>query len=161
MKHTKISLLAGLGLIGSQWAFAESPKLEPAPETKKQPVKDSYYDVTVQDDYRWLEDLKSSEVKTWAEQQNQRSEKFLAALPGRSAIAEEMKKLTSIQPISYGDIQLTAGKIFALKFDPKKQQQFLVVLEAADRPESERSVCDPNIIDSAGTTAIDWFVPSP
>jgi len=56
MKRTKISLLVGLGLIGSQWAFAESPKLEPAPETKKQPVKDSYYDVTVEDDYRWLED---------------------------------------------------------------------------------------------------------
>jgi prolyl oligopeptidase len=161
MKRTKISLLAGLGLIGSHWAFAETPRLEPAAETKKQPVKDSYYGVTIQDDYRWLEDLKSPEVKTWAEQQNQRSEKFLAALPGRSAIAEEMKKLTSVQPISYGDIQLIAGKIFALKFDPKKQQQFLVVLEAADRPESERPVCDPNIIDSAGTTAIDWFVPSP
>jgi prolyl oligopeptidase len=161
MKRTKITLLAGLGLIGSQWVFAESPKLEPAPETKKQPVTDSYYDVTVQDDYRWLEDLKSPQVKAWAEQQNQRSEKFLAALPGRSAIAEEVKTLTSVQPISYGNIQLIAGKVFALKFDPKKQQQFLVVLEAADRPESERPVCDPNIIDSTGTTAIDWFVPSP
>jgi prolyl oligopeptidase len=161
MKLTKITLLAWVGLIGSQWASAASPKLEPAPETKKQPVKDSYYDVTVQDDYRWLEDLKSPEVKAWAEKQNQRSERFLAALPGRAEIAEEMKKLTSIQPISYGDLQLVAGKIFALKFDPKKQQQSLVVLDAADRPESERPVCDPNEIDSAGTTAIDWFVPSP
>jgi prolyl oligopeptidase len=158
---TKFSLLLWLGLIGSEWALAASPKLDPAPETKKQPVKDSYYRVTVQDDYRWLEDLKSPEVKAWAEKQTQRSEKFLAALPGRSAMAEEVKKLISVQPISYGDVQLAAGRIFALKFDPKKQQQSLVVLDSADRPESERAVCDPNVIDSTSTTAIDWFVPSP
>jgi prolyl oligopeptidase len=161
MKLTKISLLAVFGLVGSQWAFAESPKLEPAPETKKQPVKDIYWGVTVQDDYRWLEDLKNPEVKAWAEKQNQRTEKFLGALPGRAAIGEEVKKLISIQPISYGDVQLVAGKIYALKFDPKRQQPSLVIIDAPDRPESERAVCDPNVIDSAGTTAIDWFVPSP
>jgi prolyl oligopeptidase len=135
--------------------------LESPPETKKQPVKDNYFGTTIEDDYRWLEDLKSPEVKAWAEKQDQRTEKFLAALPGRTAIAEEVKKLISVQPISYGDVQLVAGKIFALKFDPKKQQQSLVVLDAADRPESERAICDPNVLDSAGTTAIDWFVPSP
>jgi prolyl oligopeptidase len=161
IKLKNIPLFVCLGLAGSQWAFAAPPKLESAPETKKQPVKDSYYGTTIQDDYRWLEDLKSPGVKAWAEKQNQRSEKFLAALPGRTAIAEEMKKLISVQPISYGAIQFAGGKIFALKFDPKKQQQSLVVLESADRPETERSVCDPNEIDSAGTTAIDWFVPSP
>jgi prolyl oligopeptidase len=161
MKFAKISSLVWFGLIGSQCAFAVSPKLEPAPETKKQPVKDSYYGVTVQDDYRWLEDLKSPEVKAWAEKQTQRAEKFLAALPGRTAIADEVRKLISIQPISYGDIQLVAGKVFALKLDPKKQQPSVVVLDAVDRPESERAICDPNAIDSAGTTAIDWFVPSP
>src|SRR5260221_481272 len=74
MKLTKISLLVWFGLLGSQWTLAASPELEPAPEAKKQPVKDSYYGVTVQDDYRWLEDLKSPEVKAWAEKQTQRAE---------------------------------------------------------------------------------------
>jgi len=161
MKFTKISLLVWFGLVGSQWALAVSPELEPAPEAKKQPVKDNYYGVTVQDDYRWLEDLKSPEVKAWSEKQTQRAEKFLMALPGRSAIADEVRKLISVQPISYSGVQLVAGKIFALKFDPKKQQPSVVVLDAADRPESERAICDPNLIDSTGATAIDWFVPSP
>ena len=160
-KLKKALLFVSLGLIGSDWVFATVPKLESAPEAKKQPVNDTYYGTTVRDDYRWLEDLKSPEVKAWAEKQNQRTEKFLMALPGRAAIAEELKKLVSVQPISYGAIQLAGGKIFALKFDPKKQQQSLVVLKSADRPETERSVCDPNAIDSAGATAIDWFVPSP
>ncbi|HEX3446450.1 MAG TPA: prolyl oligopeptidase family serine peptidase [Chthoniobacterales bacterium] len=161
MKFAKISLLVWLGLIGAQWAVAVSPRLEPAPETKKEPVKDSYYGITISDDYRWLEDLKNPEVGTWAQKQSQRAEKFLAALPGRAAIADEVRKLISTQPISYGDVQLAAGKTFARKFDPKKQQPSVVVLDAADRPESERPICDPNVIDSAGKTAVDWFVPSP
>jgi prolyl oligopeptidase len=160
-KLGKILLFIGVSWIGSPWVFAVGPQLESPPETRKQPVKDNYFGTTIEDDYRWLEDLKSPEVKAWAEKQDQRTEKFLAALPGRTAIAEEVKKLISVQPISYGNVQLVAGKIFALKFDPKKQQQSLVVLDAADRPESERAICDPNVLDSAGTTAIDWFVPSP
>jgi Serine proteases of the peptidase family S9A len=161
MKRTKISLLAGFSLIGAQWAVAAPPKLEPAPQTKKQPVEDSYYGTTISDDYRWLEDLKSPEVKAWAQKQTQRAEKFLAALPGRAAIADEVRNLISAQPISYGDVRLVAEKIFALKFDPKKQQPSVVVLDGTDRPESERAICDPNVIDSAGKTAVDWFVPSP
>jgi prolyl oligopeptidase len=161
MKFTKIALLVCLGFIGAKWAVAASPKLEPAPETKKQPVQDGYFGTTISDDYRWLEDLKSPEVKAWAQKQTQRAENFLAALPGRAAIADEVRKLISAQPISYGDVQLAAGKIFALKFDPKKQQPSVVVLDGADRPESERAICDPNVIDSTGKTAVDWFVASP
>jgi prolyl oligopeptidase len=161
MKRTKISLVVCLGLVGSQWAVAASPKLEPAPETKKQPVKDSYYGITISDDYRWLEDLKSPEVQVWAQKQTQRAEKFLGALPGRAAIAHEVRKLISAQPISYSDVQLAAGKTFALKFDPKKQQPSVVVLDNPNRLESERAVCDPNVIDPTGKTAVDWFVPSP
>jgi prolyl oligopeptidase len=161
MRFTTILLLAWFGLIWSHGALAESPELDPAPETKKQPVKDDYSGTVIQDDYRWLEDLKSPEVKAWAEKQNQRSKKFLEALPGRAAIADELKKLVVAQPISYRGVQIAGGKIFAFKLDPKKQQPSLVVLDAPDKPDSERSLCDPNVIDSAGTTAIDWFVPSP
>jgi prolyl oligopeptidase len=161
MKFTTISLITCFGLIGTQGAFAQSPKLDPAPETRKQPVKDDYSGTVIQDDYRWLEDLKSPEVKAWAEKQNQRSKKFLEALPGRAAIGDELRKLVAVQPISYGGIQIAGGKIFAFKSDPKKQQPSLVILDAPDQPDSERSLCDPNVIDSAGATAIDWFVPSP
>src|ERR1700757_1340079 len=115
MKFAKILLLVWLGLVGASWAVAASPGLEPVPETKKQPVKDSYYETTISDDYRWLEDLKSPEVKAWAQKQTQRTEKFLAALPGRAAIADDVRKLISAQPISYSDVQLLAGKIFAFK----------------------------------------------
>jgi prolyl oligopeptidase len=47
-----------------------------------------------------------------------------------------------------------------MKFQPPKQQPLLVTLTSADDLKSEKVVLDPNILDSKGTTAIDWFVPS-
>jgi hypothetical protein len=42
IKLKKALLFVSLGLIGSDWVFATVPKLESAPEAKKQPVNDTY-----------------------------------------------------------------------------------------------------------------------
>ena len=47
-----------------------------------------------------------------------------------------------------------------MKFQPPKQQPLLVTLASADDLKSEKVVIDPNVIDTKGTTAIDWFEPS-
>src|SRR6266545_4483206 len=47
-----------------------------------------------------------------------------------------------------------------MKFQPPKQQPVLVTLASADDLKSEKVVLDPNLLDTKGTTAIDWFVPS-
>ena len=136
-------------------------QMEPPPPTNKQPVTDTYEGVTVRDDYQWLEQLGDEKVTAWAKAQNERAQKYLDGLPGRTQLAAEIKKLISSIPPSFKGIKVSANKIFALKFVPTKQQQFLVVLDGPDSPESEKSVCDPNVIDPSGATAIDWFVPSP
>jgi prolyl oligopeptidase len=50
--------------------------------------------------------------------------------------------------------------LFAIKLQPPKQQPLLVTLASADDLKSEKVVLDPNALDTKGTTAIDWFVPS-
>jgi prolyl oligopeptidase PreP (S9A serine peptidase family) len=50
--------------------------------------------------------------------------------------------------------------LFAMKSQPPKEQPFLIALESPDKPASERIVVDPNRLDSGGTTAIDFHVPS-
>jgi prolyl oligopeptidase len=140
---------------------ANVPALPAAPATTTQPVTDSFGSVTVRDDYRWLEQLNDPKVKAWAETQNERSQKFLNALPGRAELAAQIKKLITATPPSLALIQVVANKIFALKVDPAKQQPFVVVVNSEDDPSSEKAVCDPNAIDQSGKTAIDWFVPSP
>src|SRR5262245_42524391 len=62
--------------------------------------------------------------------------------------------------ISYGGLEWRGGKLFATKFEPPKQQPFLIVLDSADDLASARVLVDPNQLDSRGTTAIDFFVPS-
>jgi prolyl oligopeptidase len=140
---------------------ASVPYLETAPATSKQPVTDNFGGVSVRDDYRWLEQLTDPKVKAWAEKQNERSQKFLAALPGRSQLAAQIKKLITSTPPNVGFVQVVGDEIFAFKFDPAKQQAFVVVLSSPDDPSSEKSVCDPNTLDPSAATAIDWFVPSP
>ena len=159
-------LVFALGLVWSMF-FSESagragvPQVDPAPRTSKQPVTDTYYGVSVRDNYRWLEQLDGSNVKSWAEAQNQRTQKFLNAFPDRIELAAQIKKLISTLPPSLSGIKISADKIFALKFDPAKQQEFVVVLDGPDNPGGGKPVCDPNVIDPSGATAIDWFVPSP
>jgi prolyl oligopeptidase len=142
-------------------AQADAPPLGRAPATVKEPVYDTYHGVTVRDDYRWLEQLQDPRVKVWAEAENERAQKWLGALPGRSQLVAKIKQLISSIPSSFSRIQISANKIFALKFDPAKQQKFVVVLDDPDNRGSEKTVCDPNLIDPSGATAIDWFVPSP
>ncbi len=142
-------------------SWGSGPPLEPAPATKKVPVTDTYFGTQVRDDYQWLEQLEDPTVKAWAKAQSARASSFLNALPGRAQLAAQVKKLVSDSPQALADLQLAGGKIFALKFDPAKQQRFIVTLDSSDNPVGEKSVCDPNVIDPTGSTAIDWFVPSP
>jgi prolyl oligopeptidase len=148
-------------LFPQQSSWGSDPELALAPPTEEESVTDTYFGTRVRDDYRWLERLDDSKVKAWAAAQNARAQSFLAALPGRTQLAAQVKKLFSSTPPTFGDLQIVGGKIFALKFDPAKQQKFLVLLDSPDNPGSEKSVCDPNAIDPSSATAIDWFVPSP
>ncbi len=148
-------------LIPQPSGWASEPRLEAAPPTKKEPVTDTFFGIKVQDDYRWLEQLDDPEVKTWAAAQNARAQGFLDALPGRTELAAQVKKLVSSAPPAFENLQIAGDKIFALKFEPAKQQRFIVVLNSPDNVEGEKSVCDPNAIDPSGATAIDWFVSSP
>ena len=61
---------------------------------------------------------------------------------------------------SYSSLVSRPGILFAMKFQPPKQQPLLVTLASADDLKSEKVVLDPNVLDTKGTTAIDWFVPS-
>ncbi|HYZ75503.1 MAG TPA: hypothetical protein VE641_20660, partial [Chthoniobacterales bacterium] len=135
--------------------------MEPAPAAAKQPVTDNFGGVTVKDDYRWMEQLSDPKVKAWAEKQNERSEKFLNSLPGRTQLASQIKKLISSTPPRLALVEVRADKIFGLKIDPAKQQAFVVVANSPEDPASEKAICDPNSLDPSGKTSIDWFVPSP
>jgi len=148
-----LGALAGLAPI-------EFAAVTPDPQTPKKPVSTKYQDVTVEDPYQWLEQDNDPQVKAWSDAQNQRTRQYLDRLPDRAAIEKQLTGWYAKTSPSYSSLVTRPGILFAMKFQPPKQQQLLVRLTSADDLKSEKVVLDPNVLDAKGTTAIDWFVPS-
>src|SRR6266404_505235 len=131
-----------------------------SPETPKKPVSTKYQDVTVEDPYQWLEEDNDPQVTSWSHAQNQRTRQYLDKLPERAAIEKQLTEWYAKTSPSYSSLVSRPGILFAMKFQPPKQQPLLVTLASADDLKSEKVVLDPNVVDTQGKTAIDWFVPS-
>ena len=132
-----------------------------APPTEKKPVTDEYHGVKVVDEYRWLEESGSPAVKAWTAAQNEYSRAWLDTRPERAEIGAKLTALYAKDTPSHSGIVSRPGRLFALKFQPPKQQRLLVTLTSADDLSSEKVVLDPNEIEPKGQVAMDWFVPSP
>src|SRR6266508_4580097 len=157
MRSNRFLFLVG---VVSGLALGHLRSVEAAPETPKKPVSTKYQDVTVEDPYQWLEEDNDPQVKSWSDAQNQRTRQYLDKLPDRTAIEKQLTEWYAKTSPSYSSLVSRPGILFAMKFQPPKQQPLLVTLASADDLKSEKIVLDPNVLDSKGTTAIDWFVPS-
>jgi len=133
---------------------------ESAADSPKKPVATDYHGLTVEDPYQWLENDDDSEVKTWSEAQNQRTRKYLDSLPDRAAIEKRLGDWYAKTSPNYFSVVSRPEILFAMKFQPPKQQPMLVTLASADDLKSEKIVIDPNLLDTKGAMTIDWFVPS-
>ena len=130
------------------------------PETPKRPVTDEYRGVSVVDNYRWLEDWDSPEVKQWSANQNQRTREYSDQLRSRPAIKERLTKLFTTASGRYFELTFRGGTLFAMKTQPPKQQPMLVALHSADDLDSQRVIVDPNAMSDKGSITIDFYVPS-
>jgi len=139
-------------------ALINLPATDMASQTAKKPVSNEYQGTTVEDPYQWLEKDDDPEVKAWSDAQNQRTRDYIDKLPGRAAIEKQLTDWYAKTSPSYSSLVSRPGILFAMKFQPPKQQPMLVTLASADDLKSERVVLGPNVLDAKGTTAIDWFV---
>ena len=153
--RTFVLIILGCGLL--PLLAAEPPAL---PDTPKKPVTDTYHDVPVVDNYRWLEKADDPIVKKWTEAQNAHSRAILDQSPALEPLRRRLKELLTDPSPSYGDLQVRGDRIFALKRQPPKEQPFLISLKSVERADDVQIVLDPNALDKKGKTAIDFYVPS-
>ena len=146
-----------LGLLIIRLPAAE-PK--PAPMAEKKPVFNEYHGTKVEDDYQWLEDDAGPAVKAWSDAENKETRTYLDSLPSHAALEKQLQDWYAKTSPSYSSIVARPGMLFAMKFQPPKQQPMLVKLISANDLKSEKVLVDPNQLDSKGTTTIDWFEPS-
>ena len=154
MHLNRRALIVALSLAG----LVQVPAAET--QTQKKPVTDEYQGVKVEDDYQWLEKDDDPAVKAWSDAQSQKTRAYIDKLPDRAALEKQLTDWFAKTSPSYSGLVSRPGILFAMKFQPPKQQPMLVTLTSADDLKSEKMVLDPNALDSKGTTAIDWFEPS-
>jgi prolyl oligopeptidase len=112
------------------------------PPTRTTNDSDTYFGVTVNDPYRWLEDGKSPEVKNWLEAQNKLARGFLDALPGRAALYQRYGELLHIEAISAPS---RAGNyVFFMKRRPTDEKSILYWRRVDDARDVEHVLIDPN-----------------
>lgn len=156
----RANLFLSLLATAAELALSNVTLAERAPDTPKKSVATEYHGLTVEDPYQWLESDDDSQVKAWSDAQNQRTRKYLDSLPDRAAIEKQLSDWYARTSPSYFSLVSRPGILFAMKFQPPKQQPLLVTLASADDLKSEKIVLDPNVLDTKGATTIDWFVPS-
>src|SRR5206468_10122650 len=155
----KPSFFLFVGVIAGVIMLNDATLAEKAPDTPKKPITTEYHGLTVEDPYQWLESDEDSQVKAWSDAQNKQTRKYLDSFPDRAAIERQLQQWYAKTSPNYFSLVSRPGILFGMKFQPPKQQPLLVTLASADDLKSERVVLDPNVLDSKGTTAIDWFVP--
>jgi prolyl oligopeptidase len=111
---------------------------------------------SIPDPYRWLEDGADPDTRAWTERQNALTEDWLARVPARQAIRQRLDELLSIGALSVPTP--ARGRYFYQRREGRQNQPVLYVRDGVagvDRP-----AIDPNALDPAGTTALDWYYPS-
>jgi len=161
MKGLPIIRLAALAMCNIAFVSGAMAADKSAPPTKINNVADSYGDVKVTDPYRWLENAADPKVHAWSLAQDARTRKYFDKLSYRNAMFDRLMKQISASSSSFYDLQAVGDKVFAYYNLPPKQQPMIALLDNTADPANVKVVVDPNAINKQGTTAIDWFVPSP
>jgi prolyl oligopeptidase len=126
------------------------------PETAAHDFKDLLHGEEIADPYRWLEDGESAETRRWTERQNAFTEAYLGAFPGRLRIRSRLDELLAIGVLSVPTP--VRGHYFYLRRDGRQNQPVLYWRHGVHG--EDRIAVDPNAVNTAGTTALDWFYPS-
>lgn len=126
------------------------------PDTPSNHVVETLHGEEISDPYRWLEDADSSETRHWTERQNAFTEAYLGAVPGRERLRGRLAELLAIGVL--GVPTPVRGRYFYLRREGRQNQPVLYWRQGVEG--EDRIAVDPNVLNAAGTTALDWFYPS-
>ncbi|MFM8622865.1 MAG: S9 family peptidase, partial [Holophagaceae bacterium] len=70
------------------------------PKALRSSFVETYFDRSVPDPYRWMEDTQSSELKTWIQEQNMISNDYFASIPQRDEIKKRLLTLSNYEKYS-------------------------------------------------------------
>lgn len=128
------------------------------PQTRKQPVTDTYFGKTVVDNYRWLENVNNPEVKDWFKAQGDYTNAILDQIPGRDSLIETFVQYDKLRSVRYGEVKKRGNRYFYRKTIPSETVGKLYVREG--KAGLEKLLFDPKAYDKTKTYSMTAFTPS-
>src|ERR1700675_341659 len=111
----RILLAISAQIVAPATSLSQSLPTAPPPAPTRV-VVDEYYGNKIEDPYRYMEDLQSTEVQAWFKTQNDYTRSVLARIPGREDLLKRIKQLDEGASARVYDIRrLPGGRIFYQK----------------------------------------------
>jgi prolyl oligopeptidase len=120
------------------------------PIARKSDQSDSYFGTSVADPYRWLENTDSPETKQWIEAENAVTFQYLASIPERASIKEQ---LTRIWNYPKYNVPTKRGKDYFFTENSGLQNQAVLYVQRGLKG-VRKMVLDPNTLSADGTVAL-------
>jgi prolyl oligopeptidase len=151
MKHYYfgISMLVTLSFLSSCQQKETTMSLS-YPETKKAVVRDTFFEQSVEDPFRWLEDDRSEETADWVRRQNQVTFGYLDRIPYRKDLKERLTKIWDYEKV--GTPFVEGRYTYFYKNDGLQNQS--VLYRKADDDAEEEIFLDPNTFSEDGTISL-------
>jgi prolyl oligopeptidase len=124
-------------------------------------VADTFFGVTVNDPYRYMEDLKNPDVAAWMKAQADYTRDTLAKIPQRDALLREVTTFGDAAAARVTSVQVTGERVYYLK---RRADENIAKLYTRDGlAGKERLLVDPDHMPApeGKHLAIDYFAASP
>ena len=119
------------------------------PKTKTVDVVDTYFGFKVKDPYRWLENDKSAETKSWVKTQNNITHNYLNKIPFKNELKKRLSNLWNYEKIG---VPFTEGKYTYFSKNNGLQNQNVIYRKKND--EDAEVFLDPNTFSKNGTVSL-------
>ena len=120
------------------------------PETKKEVVRDTFFEQVVEDPYRWLEDDRSEETADWVKRQNEVTFGYLDQIPYREDLKDRLTKIWNYEKVG---TPFTEGNYTYFYKNDGLQNQSVLYRKKGANAEAEIFL-DPNTFSEDGTVSL-------
>ncbi len=114
------TLLIFVSLFFALFIQSCSQKLPPKPPLAEvKPVEDVYFGKTIEDPYRYMENLKDTTVEKWMKAQSDYAREVLNSIKGRQSLIDKMMDFDKRKSSKVSDLRITDNNVyFYLKTTP-------------------------------------------
>ncbi|WP_225036074.1 prolyl oligopeptidase family serine peptidase [Winogradskyella sp. SM1960] len=122
------------------------------PETNKVDTVDTYFDESVADPYRWLEDDRSKETEAWVKAQNEVTFGYLDHIPYREELKDRLTKLWNYEKVGAPFVE--GDYTYFYKNDGLQNQSVIYRFKTGEDPETAEVFLNPNTFKEDGTISL-------